>query len=463
MTTTDLSKNETLSLLSLFAACVAVLANTFKGDGEPLVASLALSGIAFAASYAMIRWLGPTFIKAGIKGVDMSKTHKKEIPECMGAICAVVYLLVIIIFIPFPFYKDIVAATSGGGNRDVVLHVEHVQEGRFLHRFPHNKLASFLSAVISLQSITLLGIGDDLFDIRWRHKFFIPAFAAIPILVVYFVDFGVTSVVIPVPLQPYLGELLHLGPLYYLYMTAIAIFSPNSINILAGINGIEVSQSIVIALLIALNDCLYLFTPYPHPATDSHLFSLYFLLPFLGVSFALLCHNWYPARAFCGDTYCYFAGMVFVVVSVLGHFSKTLILLLVPQIFNFVYSAPQIFGLVPCPRHRLPRFHARTGLMDPSVTPWTPERQPRAPVAAALRLLARLRLVQLTTDADGRFVETSNLTILNLWLVWRGPMTERRLATELTILQVVAGLAGLFVRHRLALLVFKEDNWGVRV
>ncbi|EJT78976.1 UDP-N-acetylglucosamine-1-P transferase [Gaeumannomyces tritici R3-111a-1] len=462
-TTTHLSKNETLGLLSLFAACVAVLANTFKGDGEPLVASLALSGVAFAASYAMIRWLGPTFIKAGIKGVDLSKTHKKEIPECMGAICAVVYLLVIIIFIPFPFYKDIVAATSGGGNRDVVLHVEHVQEGRFLHRFPHNKLASFLSAVISLQSITLLGIGDDLFDIRWRHKFFIPAFAAIPILVVYFVDFGVTSVVIPVPLQPYLGELFDLGPLYYLYMTAIAIFSPNSINILAGINGIEVSQSIVIALLIALNDCLYLFTPYPHPATDSHLFSLYFLLPFLGVSFALLCHNWYPARAFCGDTYCYFAGMVFVVVSVLGHFSKTLLLLLAPQIFNFVYSAPQIFGLVPCPRHRLPRFHARTGLMDPSVTPWTPERQPRAPIAAALRLLARLRLVQLTTDADGRFVETSNLTILNLWLVWRGPMTERRLATELTILQAVAGLVGLFVRHRLALLVFKEDNWGVGV
>ncbi|KAL8297039.1 hypothetical protein RB597_006231 [Gaeumannomyces tritici] len=462
-TTIHLSKNETLGLLSLFAACVAVLANTFKGDGEPLVASLALSGVAFAASYAMIRWLGPTFIKAGIKGVDLSKTHKKEIPECMGAICAVVYLLVIIIFIPFPFYKDIVAATSGGGNRDVVLHVEHVQEGRFLHRFPHNKLASFLSAVISLQSITLLGIGDDLFDIRWRHKFFIPAFAAIPILVVYFVDFGVTSVVIPVPLQPYLGELFDLGPLYYLYMTAIAIFSPNSINILAGINGIEVSQSIVIALLIALNDCLYLFTPYPHPATDSHLFSLYFLLPFLGVSFALLCHNWYPARAFCGDTYCYFAGMVFVVVSVLGHFSKTLLLLLAPQIFNFVYSAPQIFGLVPCPRHRLPRFHARTGLMDPSVTPWTPERQPRAPIAAALRLLARLRLVQLTTDADGRFVETSNLTILNLWLVWRGPMTERRLATELTILQAVAGLVGLFVRHRLALLVFKEDNWGVGV
>lgn len=280
-------------------------------------------------------------------------------------------------------------------------------------------------------------------------------------LVVYFVDFGVTSVVIPIQLQPYLGELLDLGALYYVYMAAVAIFSPNSINILAGINGIEVAQSIVIALLLSLNDCLYLLTPYPHPATDSHLFSLYFLLPFLGVSLALLYHNWYPARVFVGDTYCYFAGMVFVVVSILGHFSKTLVLLLVPQIFNFLYSTPQLFGLVPCPRHRLPRFNARTNLLEPSVTQWTPDHQPKAPIAWVLRLLGRLRLLRVTLDEEDRFVETSNFTLLNLWLVWRGPLREDRLALEITMLQAALGLFGLFVRHRLALLVFKADNWSL--
>jgi UDP-N-acetylglucosamine--dolichyl-phosphate N-acetylglucosaminephosphotransferase len=90
----------------------------------------------------MIRWLGPTFVKAGLKGKDMSKVHKNEIPETMGAICAVVYLLIIIVFVPFPFYKDIVAATSGGGNRDVLKEVEIVETGRFLHRFPHSKVSS---------------------------------------------------------------------------------------------------------------------------------------------------------------------------------------------------------------------------------------------------------------------------------------------------------------------------------
>jgi UDP-N-acetylglucosamine--dolichyl-phosphate N-acetylglucosaminephosphotransferase len=190
----------------------------------------------------------------------------------------------------------------------------------------------------------------------------------------YFVDFGVTSVVVPIPLRPYLGELVDLGSLYYLYMSAISIFCPNSINILAGINGIEVAQSIVIAMLILLNDAFYLVpsTPTLHPATDSHLFSVYLLLPFLGVSLALLKHNWFPAKVFVGDTYCYFAGMVFAVVGIMGHFSKTLILLFIPQIINFIYSAPQLFHIVPCPRHRLPRFNSRTGLLEPSKATFTP-------------------------------------------------------------------------------------------
>jgi UDP-N-acetylglucosamine--dolichyl-phosphate N-acetylglucosaminephosphotransferase len=157
--TAVLSKSEAWSLLSLAFACFGVLANAFQGDGEPLIASLAFSGLAYSATFALVRWLGPTFIKAGLKGKDMSKPIKKEMycpttsiafsnnptdlissPETMGAVAASIYLLILIAFIPFPFYKDIVAATSGGGNRDVVLQVAEVETGRFLHRFPHSKV-----------------------------------------------------------------------------------------------------------------------------------------------------------------------------------------------------------------------------------------------------------------------------------------------------------------------------------
>ena len=309
-------------------------------------------------------------------------------------------------------------------------------------------------------------------------------------------------------------------------MAAIAIFCPNSINIVAGINGLEVGQSIIIASLIILNDIIYLYLnpltasstpsfPHPHPATDSHLFSVYFLLPFLGVSLALFAHNRYPARVFVGDTYCYFAGMIFAIIGILGHFSKTLLLLFIPQIFNFIYSAPQLFHLIPCPRHRLPHLNPRTGLLEPSfatvskqssspppspttTTPTTPTNFPFAIIISLLRVLARLRLVALRTaagfaddtgmimecpngDASGsgsgsgtsngsdkkfkrniqpreQVIEVSNLTILNLWLVWFGPMREDRLARGLLLVQLACGLFGLFIRHRLALYVFTEDN-----
>ena len=295
---------------------------------------------------------------------------------------------------------------------------------------------------------------------RWRHKFFIPAFASLPMLGLYFVDFGVTHVVVPVPLRPYFNDLIDLGGLYYIYMAAISIFCPNSINILAGINGIEVGQSIVIGSLIILNDFLYLSPTVrqPHPATDSHLFSVYLLIPFIGVSLALLKHNWYPSKVFVGDTYCYFAGMVFAVVGILGHFSKTLLLLFIPQIFNFIYSAPQLFKLVPCPRHRLPNFNARTGLLEPSVATFTEERPLSPVVGKALRVLQRVKLLRVQVDSKGRVTEATNFTILNLWLVWRGPLHEERLALEILAIQTAVGLLGLWARHSMALLLFTTDN-----
>ncbi len=64
----------------------------------------------------------------------------------------------------------------------------------------------------------------------------------------------------------------------------------------------------------------------------------------------------YPSRAFPGDTLCYVTGMAFAVVGIQAHFSKTLLLFFLPQIFNFILSCPQLFGLVPCPRHRVPRY-----------------------------------------------------------------------------------------------------------
>ena len=73
-----LNGTERWSLLSVVGASLAVLANTFRGDGAPLVASLAFSMLAFSMTYAFVRWSGPAFVKAGLKGKDMSKIPVNE-------------------------------------------------------------------------------------------------------------------------------------------------------------------------------------------------------------------------------------------------------------------------------------------------------------------------------------------------------------------------------------------------
>jgi UDP-N-acetylglucosamine--dolichyl-phosphate N-acetylglucosaminephosphotransferase len=95
--------------------------------------------------------------------------------------------------------------------------------------------------------------------------------------------------------------------------------------------------------------------------------------------------------------------------------------------------------------------------MEPSVTEW--QYPPKPIVALVLTMLHRSHLLRVTTNHEGQITESTNFTILNLWLVWFGPMREDRLAIELLVMQTLCGLFGLFVRHNFALLIFESDNW----
>lgn len=76
--------------------------------------------------------------------------------------------------------------------------------------------------------------------------------------------------------------------LYYVYMGMLGVFCTNAINILAGINGVEVGQSVVIGFSVLLFNLMEL----TGPQGSQHTFSLYLILPFIGVSMALLKYNW---------------------------------------------------------------------------------------------------------------------------------------------------------------------------
>ncbi|KAG0724728.1 UDP-N-acetylglucosamine--dolichyl-phosphate N-acetylglucosaminephosphotransferase [Chionoecetes opilio] len=234
-------------------------------------------------------------------------------------------------------------------------------------------------------------------------------------------------------------------------MSMLAVFCTNAINIYAGINGLESGQAVVVGASVAVFNAMEL----GGYQARSHFFSLCVIIPFTATSLGLSCHNWYPARAFVGDTFTYFAGMTFAVVAIIGHFTKTVLLFFIPQIFNFLYSVPQLFHLVPCPRHRLPRYNRRVDKLEPSVVEFR-DSSVRWAVMAALRVLRRLRLVQLEEGLgeDGKMCRMNNLTLINLVLVVMGPLHEGTLTTLLLVLQGLCSGLALFIRYPLADLFF---------
>lgn len=444
----------------------------------PLV-SLAFAGVAGVVTYEAIPDFGRLLAHAGRTGRDLNKPSQPILPESLGIAVGTIYLLALFLFIPVPFAPWLL----------------HAQDPQFLSaplQFPFEQLGAYTAALLSITCMLLLGFADDVLNLKWRHKILIPALSTLPLLMIYAVTSGRTAIAVPLPLRPLLGRaLLDLGPLYYAYMAMLAIFCTHSINILAGVNGVEVGQSVIIAASVILHNALSLAQG---EASAEHLFSLTLMLPFLAVSLGLLRRNWWPASVFVGDTYCYFAGMTFAVVGILGHFGKTLLLLFLPQLFNFIYSMPQLFGWVPCPRHRLPRLDPKTGLLQPSTVTFalTPVNRPLVRLLLALQLLhtfevgegeqgdgngdggggGRVGAGNSSKDGKGRerarpedgtdsgpphtpsLITTNNLTILNLLLVRAGPLREDRLAILLMAVQGTCTLLALLIRHHLASYMF---------
>jgi len=205
--------------------------------------------------------------------------------------------------------------------------------------------------------------------------------------------------------------LVNLHNYYFIFISLLSIFTTNTINIYAGINGLEVAQVVVTTIFVIVHSLIEINSG--SLSTPHHEFSLQLALPFLGCLLALLRFNWYPARVFVGDTFCYFAGMTLAVLGIHGHFSKTLLLFLLPQLVNFLYSIPQLFKIVPCPRHRLPKFSAKSNTMSPS------------------------------EYKEGK----ANMTLINAVLQVCGPMHEATLCSVLVLVQVVGCVVGLGLRY----------------
>lgn len=385
----------------------AVIRQAAAADASLLVGvifSTSMSIIAWASSVFLIPQLAPMFSRAGLSGKDMNKRGTPAgdvaIPESLGLVVGTIYIVVLCV---------LMGAHPKSENGEIGY------EARL-----------FTASLASVTFMVLLGFADDVLDLKWRYNLVLPLVASMPLLMNYN---GSTSVVVPKPLSSIVGStakylgigglvagsngrLVDIGIAYYIYMALLSIFCTNSINIYAGINGLEAGQSFIIAGFILLLNAENLNPSGPKDNMNvlrlHHAFSIDLIMPFAAVTLGLLRYNWYPSSVFVGDTFCYFAGMSFAMASILGHYSETLLLFFVPQLINFMYSLPQLLGFVECPRHRLPHFNKATGKME---------------------------------------AVSSNLTLINLVLRMTGPLSEPVLCALLLGFQGFCCSLGLVLRY----------------
>ncbi|XP_072049660.1 UDP-N-acetylglucosamine--dolichyl-phosphate N-acetylglucosaminephosphotransferase-like [Amphiura filiformis] len=398
---------------------------------HPLTINLIMSVTGFVITVQMLPKFYDLFIHAGLSGKDMSKKvlpGRKPVivPESLGVVAGAVFLIMMFLFIPVPFWKPLTDKEPG---------------------FPHHEFVEFIAALLSICCMVFLGFADDVLELRWRHKLTLPTIATLPLLMVYIVNYGSTTIIVPKPFRIYLGNDVDLWLLYYVYMGMLAVFCTNAINILSGINGVEAGQSLVIGFSIIIFNFIELSGKF----RETHQFSLFFMMPFCAVCAAILYHNWYPSGLFVGDTFCYFAGMTFAVVGILGHFSKTMLLFFIPQVINFLFSVPQLFRFVPCPRHRLPKYNPKTDKLGMSYTQFK-SKDLNIIGRLFVWLFSTLRLIEIKTGVgeDGQYTQSNNFTLINFVLRLVGPTHEQTLVIYMLIIQCLGSCAAFFIRFPLA-------------
>jgi len=261
-------------------------------------------------------------------------------------------------------------------------------------------LGEYNAALTSILFMLFLGFADDVLDLTWTIKISFSFLAVLPLLFSYT---GPTNIIVPKPLRPWFHFDIELSFFYHIYMAFIAVFCTNSINIYAGINGLEATQSMVIGIAVFIHNLIEMRGAHG----EAHTLSAFLILPFIATVGGLIYFNWYPSKVFVGDSFTYFSGMTLAVASIMGHFSKTLMLFFLPQLINFTLSLPQLFGFIDCPKHRVPTYSAKTGLLENS----------------------------------------KNYTLINAYLYLFGPTHEETLVTRLMIFQILCCVLSFIVRY----------------
>jgi UDP-N-acetylglucosamine--dolichyl-phosphate N-acetylglucosaminephosphotransferase len=231
-------------------------------------------------TFILIPWLIPRLKERGIVGVDLNKPSKPKIAE-MGGIAVVV-----------GFFAGVSVLVALDGITDVDL------------------LNVSLSAALGA---AFVGMMDDLFDLRQRHKAFLPFVIALP--------FAVAAD--PHVVIPFVAD-IDLGPWMMLVAAFAVTCAANAANMLEGFNGLGTGLGITMSLTLVILSMV-------HNRMDG----VYLLVPLLGALIAFLWFNKYPAKVFPGDTMMLFMGATIAIAGILSNLQVQTAFIFIPMILEF--------------------------------------------------------------------------------------------------------------------------------
>lgn len=259
--------------------------------------------ISFLASFVLFPAMIIRLKRAGIVGKNMNSEIQEEVAEMGG----------------------LVTVAGFGAGIFTVIAVK-----TFLNIFPSIDLVCILVALLSILIVVLIGIFDDLVSMPQQIKAFMPALAALPLIVI---KEGSSFMKIP-----FLG-MINFGLLYTLVIIPLEMtIAANAVNMLAGFNGLEVGMGVIalgtlaiIAYLLGKNTLLVI------------------LFAALGALLATLYYNWFPAKILVGDVGTLSIGAMIAAVVIMGNFGIAGAILLIPYFIDFLIKAknhfPYSFGI----------------------------------------------------------------------------------------------------------------------
>lgn len=275
--------------------------------------------IAYLVTLVGTKALMPRLMRNGMVGEDVHKPGRPLVPE-MGGIAIFAGIV-----------SGIVAAIAlGTFGEPGFVRVEFVT-----------------GALATIAVVAVIGIADDIIEVRQRAKTLLPAFAALPLIAILA---NVHLIFIPG-----IGD-VDIGLLYPLLVVPLAVTgASNACNMLAGWNGLEAGMGVI------LLGSLGLFGALAHNTTI-----IAIALPGAAACLAFLAFNWHPARVFPGDVGTLTIGGTFAAAVLIGQVELLGLILMVPFIMDFAMKMlrrlPKSFAQVQGEKLVVPHGQAPVGM-----------------------------------------------------------------------------------------------------